>query len=117
MPISGQRGTTMKLRGKVLTGSTTTLTTKAGKSLEKTRLKVADQGDEVEGDLIAYWIDFLGEMALSDGEMGAVIHEEVDIDIRRAGASAGKQGGAFLNMTGGAITFQGKQLQGQFRKS
>lgn len=106
----------MKMQAKVLTGSTTTLTTKAGKALEKTRLKVQDVGDEVNGDLQAYWVDFLGDMALSDGEMGAVIHEEVEIDIRRAGASSGKQGGAFLNMTGGVITYQGKQLQGQFRK-
>ena len=101
----------MKLQGKVLVGNTTTLQTKAGKALEKTRLKVQDVGEETGGDLLAYWIDFLGESALTESQIAAILHEEVSIEIRRAGASAGKQGGAFLNMTGGSIYVQGNHVQ------
>ena len=53
----------MKLLAKVLHGSTQTVTTKKGTQLEKTRLKVQDVGEEVNGDLVAYWIDLLGENA------------------------------------------------------
>ncbi len=105
----------MKLLAKVLHGSTQTITTKKGTKLEKTRLKVQDVGDEVNGDLLAYWIDFLGENALSDGELTAILREEVEIDIKRISASAGDKGGAFLNLTGGLVYQGGKVVQGTGR--
>ncbi len=105
----------MKLLAKVLHGSTQTITTKKGTKLEKTRLKVQDVGDEVNGDLLAYWIDFLGDNALSDGELTAILRQEVEIDIKRVSASAGDKGGAFLNLTGGWVYREGKVVQGTRR--
>ncbi len=105
----------MKLLAKVLHGSTQTITTKKGTKLEKTRLKVQDVGDEVNGDLLAYWIDFLGENALSDNELSAILREEVEIDIKRVSASAGDKGGAFLNLTGGLVYRSGNVVQGTGR--
>jgi hypothetical protein len=105
----------MKLLAKVLHGSTQTITTKKGTKLEKTRLKVQDVGEEVNGDLLAYWIDFLGENALSDAELAAILREEVEIDIKRVSASAGDKGGAFLNLTGGLVYRGGKPVQGTGR--
>ena len=105
----------MKLLAKVLHGSTQTITTKKGTKLEKTRLKVQDVGDEVNGDLLAYWIDFLGDNALSDGELTAILREEVEIDIKRVSASTGDKGGAFLNLTGGWVYRGGKLVQGTGR--
>ena len=106
----------MKLLAKVLHGTTQTITTKKGTQLEKTRLKVQDIGDEVNGDLLAYWIDLLGDNALSDAELSAILHEEVEIDVRRVSASAGTKGGAFLNLTGGWVYQNGKVVQGTGRK-
>jgi hypothetical protein len=105
----------MKLLAKVLHGSTQTITTKKGTKLEKTRLKVQDVGDEVNGDLLAYWIDFLGENALSDAELAAILRAEVEIDIKRVSASAGEKGGAFLNLTGGLVYRSGNVVQGTGR--
>ncbi len=105
----------MKLLAKVLHGSTQTITTKKGTKLAKTRLKVQDVGEEVNGDLLAYWIDFLGEYALTEAELATILREEVEIDLKRVSASAGDQGGAFLNLTGGAIFHQGHMVQGRAR--
>jgi hypothetical protein len=105
----------MKLLAKVLHGSTQTITTKKGTKLEKTRLKVQDVGEEVNGDLLAYWIDFLGDNALTEAELSTILHEEVEIDIKRVSASAGDKGGAFLNLTGGAIFHQGSLVRGRAR--
>jgi hypothetical protein len=105
----------MKLLAKVLHGSTQTITTKKGSKLEKTRLKVQDIGEETSGDLLAYWIDFLGEQALSESEVATILREEVEIDIKRVSASAGDKGGAFLNLTGGAVFHQGHIVQGRAR--
>lgn len=105
----------MKLLAKVLHGTTQTITTKKGTQLEKTRLKVQDVGEEVNGDLLAYWIDFLGENALSESELNAVLREEVEIDVKRVSASAGQKGGAFLNLTGGWLYQNGKVVQGTAR--
>lgn len=105
----------MKLLAKVLHGSTQTITTKKGTRLEKTRLKVQDVGDEVNGDLLAYWIDFLGENALSDAELASILRAEVEIDIKRVSASAGDKGGAFLNLTGGLVYRGGNVVQGTGR--
>ncbi len=105
----------MKLLAKVLHGGTQTITTKKGTKLEKTRLKVPDVGEEVNGDLLASWIDFLGENALTEAELATILREEVEIDIKRVSASAGDKGGAFLNLTGGAIFHQNPPVQGRAR--
>jgi len=105
----------MKLLAKVLHGSTQMITTKKGTKLEKTRLKVQDVGDEVNGDLLAYWIDFLGENALTEAELAAILKTEVEIDIKRVSVSAGDKGGAFLNLTGGPVYQTGKLVQGTGR--
>ena len=105
----------MKLLAKVLHGTTQTITTKKGTQLEKTRLKVQDVGEEVNGDLLAYWIDLLGDNALSESELNAVLREEVEIDVKRVSASAGTKGGAFLNLTGGWLYQNGKVVQGTGR--
>lgn len=93
----------MQMSGKVLGGSTQTVTTKKGTQLAKARLKILDTGDEVNGDVIFYWVDFLGESALSESELAQVNHQEVTIEIRRVAPSLGKDGKAYVNMTGGTI--------------
>jgi hypothetical protein len=105
----------MKILAKVLFGTTATVTTKKGTQLEKTRLKVQDVGEEVNGDLLAYWIDFLGDNALSQAELTAVLHTEVEVDIKRVSATAGQKGGVFLNLTGGWVYRDGKVIQGTGR--
>jgi len=106
----------MKLTGRVLTGSTQTVTTKKGTQLQKTRIKFQDVGDEVQGDLIAYWVDFLGESAISEGDVAVLMHEVVEIDIKRITTSKGKDGGVFLNVTGGIIRHQGKNFQAEVKR-
>src|SRR5260370_26267054 len=91
----------MQLTGQILTGSTQTIATKKGDHLQKTRLKILDLGQEANGGDL-YWIDFLGECALADDELRQVSRHTVQVDVRRMYASAGKQGGAFLNANGGA---------------
>ena len=49
----------MLLAGQILTGTTTTISTKKGGTLQKTRLKVLDLGPEASGGDL-YWVDFLG---------------------------------------------------------
>lgn len=49
----------MLLAGQILTGTTTTISTKKGGTLQKTRLKVLDLGPEASGGNL-YWVDFLG---------------------------------------------------------
>jgi ssDNA-binding replication factor A large subunit len=105
----------MQLNGKVLAGTTTTITTKKGTALDKTRLKVLDTGDEVAGDVSVYWIDFIGETALSEEELGLIHHEEVVIEIRRVSAS-GYNGKAYLNVTGGLILSKGAPVQAKLAK-
>jgi hypothetical protein len=100
----------MQLNGKVLAGTTTTITTKKGTALDKTRLKVLDTGEEVAGDVSVYWIDFIGDTALTEDELAAVSHEEVVIEIRRVSAS-GANGKTYLNMTGGAVLHGGMPVQ------
>jgi hypothetical protein len=105
----------MKMHAKVLAFTVTTISTKQGKQLEKARVKVQDTGNEVNGDLMAYWVDFLGEQAPTEVELGAILHEEVEIDVRRVSCSKGRDGGVFLNITGGNIWQDGKTIQGQGR--
>jgi hypothetical protein len=104
----------MLLNGQILTGSTTTFNTKKGDTLQKTRLKILDLGPEASGGDL-YWIDFLGECALADDELRQVTRQTVQVEVRRMYASAGKQGGAFLNANGGAVLLGGQIVQRSLR--
>jgi hypothetical protein len=104
----------MQLTGQILTGSTQTIATKKGDHLQKTRLKVLDLGVEASGGDL-YWIDFLGECALADDELRQVTRQQVTVEVRRMYASAGKQGGAYLNATGGAVVLGGQIVQKALR--
>src|SRR5215472_607269 len=101
---------TMLLAGQILTGSTTAISTKKGGTLQKTRLKVLDLGPEASGGDL-YWVDFLGEAALADDELRQVSRQQVHVEVRSLRASAGAKGGAFLNVTGGAIHLNGQVVQ------
>lgn len=104
----------MQLSGQILTGSTQTIATKKGDHLQKTRLKVLDLGPEANGGDV-YWIDFLGDAALTDEELRQVSRQQVTVEVRRMYASAGKNGGAFLNASGGAIMLNGQIAQKTLR--
>ncbi len=106
----------MQLQGQILTGSTQTIATKKGDHLQKTRLKVLDLGPEASGGDL-YWIDFLGDAALSDDELRQVTRQQVSVEVRRMYASAGKNGGAYLNAAGGAVHFNGQVIQRGLRGS
>lgn len=100
----------MLLSGQILTGSTQTIATKKGDHLQKTRLKVLDLGPEANGGDV-YWIDFLGDAALTDDDLRQVARQQVTVEVRRMYASAGKTGGAFLNASGGAVMLNGQVVQ------
>jgi len=105
----------MLLTAQVLMGSTQTLTTKKGDQLQKTKLKLIDIGPEASGGDL-YWVDFLGESALSEEELGRVMRQQVVVEVRRMYASAGKQQGqAYLNASGGAIRLDGQVVQPRLR--
>ena len=106
----------MMLSGQILTGSTQTIATKKGDHLQKTRLKILDLGPEASGGYL-YWIDFLGEAALTDDELRNVARQQVAVEVRRLYASQGKQGGAFLNASGGAVRLNGQVIQKGLRAS
>lgn len=106
----------MQLSGQILTGSTQTLATKKGDHLQKTRLKVLDLGPEANGGDV-YWIDFLGDAALTDEELRQVNRQQVTVEVRRMYASAGKNGGAFLNASGGAVVLNGQIVQKALRSA
>ena len=100
----------MMLSGQVLTGTATTFQTRKGDHLQKTKLKVLDLGTEAGGG-DTYWVDFIGEAALSDEELRAVSRQSVEVEVRRIKASAGNKGGVFLNVTGGAVRHHGQVVQ------
>jgi hypothetical protein len=100
----------MLLSGQILTGSTTTFNTKKGGTLQKAKLKILDLGPEASGGDL-YWIDFLGEAALSDEELQRVRRQQVEVEVRSMRASAGSKGGVFLNANGGAIRLNGQVVQ------
>lgn len=100
----------MQLTGKILAGTTMTFTTKKGTELAKTRLKVLDTGEETQGDVNVYWVDFLGDAALTEAELAQVNHQEVVIEIRRVTASP-SGGKAYLNLSGGLIITNGAPIQ------
>lgn len=93
----------MYLRGRVLSGHRETFQTKKGETLAKTKLKVVDLGDETQGDLPFYFVDFIGDAALSEAEFEQVMRHEFTVEIRRMTATVGKNGRAYLNVTGGAV--------------
>jgi hypothetical protein len=107
----------MQLTAQVLMGSTQMLTTKKGDQLLKTKLKLIDIGPEASGGDL-YWIDFLGEAALSEEELHQVSRQQVVVDVRRMYASAGKQPGqAYLNASGGAVRLNGTVIQPRLRSA
>ena len=105
----------MQLTGQILTGSTQTIATKKGGTLEKTKLKIMDIGPEASGGDI-YWIDFLGEAALTDEELDAILRQPVLIEVRRIYLSTGNQPGrSYLNASGGAVLQNGQIVQSGLR--
>src|SRR5260370_14736770 len=93
----------MLLTGQILTGSTHSIATKQGESLQKTKLKLIDIGPEASGGDV-YWVDFLGEAALAEDELRQITRQAVTVEIRRFSATAGQQGGrAYLNANAGAV--------------
>jgi hypothetical protein len=101
----------MKIEGTALAGSTQSIATKKGGMIQKTKLKVMDLGPEANGGDI-YWIDFLGEAALTDEELKQVLRQQVVVEVRRMYASAGNQPGrAYLNANGGAVLYEGQIVQ------
>ena len=105
----------MRLEGTALMGSTQTIATKKGDHLQKTKLKIMDLGPEANGGDL-YWIDFLGEAALTDEELKQILRQQVVVEVRRMYASAGKQlGQAYLNASGGAILREGEVVQRNLR--
>jgi hypothetical protein len=107
----------MQLTAQVLMGSTQTLTTKKGEALQKTKLKLIDIGPEASGGDL-YWVDFLGEAALSEEELRQINRQQVVVEIRRMYASAGKQQGqAYLNASGGAVKVNGSAIQPRLRST
>jgi hypothetical protein len=101
----------MQMNGKVLAGTTMVVNGKNGKSFDKTRLKVQDVGSEMDSDIQWYWIDFIGNAALTDDEVESILHEEVVIEIHRVSASNGKDGRAFFNINGGPILLGSMPVQ------
>ena len=100
----------MQLQGKVIAGTSTTITTKQGSKLDKTRLKVMDIGEEAAGDVNVYWIDFMGDAALNDTQLAAVNHQDVIIEVRRVTSSIYKDK-AYMNIIGGLVLLNGNPVQ------
>jgi hypothetical protein len=57
-----------------------------------------------------YWIDFMGDAALSSTELEKVHHAEVTIEIRRITSSL-YNGKAYMNISGGMILLGGNPVQ------
>lgn len=107
----------MQMRGRILVGSLREFKTRKGETLPKTSIKVADMGPECSSDVVTYWIDLLGDAALSQVELDSVLGEEYSIDVRLCRSSLGRDGKAYLNLSGGAITdAQGRVVQHALRE-
>lgn len=113
----------MQLQGKVMGGTTTIITTKQGNKLDKTRLKVLDIGEEAAAELNWYWVDFIGDAALTEQQMADLRGKEVVVQIRRISMSGGNNGKSYLNVSGGLILplhggepIQAKLAQSQMSK-
>jgi hypothetical protein len=101
----------MRITAKVFSGSNTPFKNKDGQAVAKTRLKVVDMGDELDGAPQTYWIDFVGDYALNPQEVQALQKQMVEIDIQYVTASTGKDGKAYLNVRGGFVYLDGKVYQ------
>lgn len=101
----------MQMTAQVLTGSTQTILTKKGEQQQKTKLKVIDLGPEAGGGDV-YFVDLWGEAALGEDELRQVMRQQATIEVRRVSASLGKNAGqAFLNVSGGAVVYNGQVVQ------
>ncbi len=100
----------MQVVGKVMAGVATNFTNKQGSKVDKTRLRILDLGDEAASDLNAYWVDFIGEAALTEAQLKQITHQEVTVELRRVYASL-YNGKAYLNITGGLILLNGNPIQ------
>ena len=106
----------MQMQGRVLVGSVREVKTKKGAKLPKCSVKVLDLGPECGSDVSTYWVDFLGDAALDQVELDSAMGSEFTIDIKYVRSSAGKDGKAYLNVTGGAIVnADGLVLQASLR--
>ncbi len=108
----------MRMHAQVLGGNVLpSIRTKRGQELPKARLKVMDIGPEAGGGDL-YWIDFLGEAALSEDELEQVRRQAVELEVRSMHASAGKEAGkAYLNAAGGAVLLGGQIVQRGLRQT
>jgi hypothetical protein len=102
----------MQIHAQVLAGQVLKpINTKQGKELSKSRLKVMDIGPEAAGGDV-YWLDFLGEAALTEDELTRIHRQQVVIEVRRMYASAGNVAGkVYLNAAGGAVVLGGQIVQ------
>lgn len=106
----------MQMQARILVGSLREIKTKKGTQLHKSSLKVLDIGSECGSDVSTYWIDFLGDAALSQVELDSVVGNEFTIDVRFVKATKGNNGNAYLNVAGGAIvTGDGQVVQSALR--
>jgi hypothetical protein len=105
----------MLMQGRVLVGKNEEIKTKKG-PLAKSSLKVVDMGPECSSDVVVYWIDFLGDAALTQVELDSVRGEHFTIDIRVVQVSKGNDGRVFLNTKGGAlVSADGRVVQSGLR--
>lgn len=106
----------MQMQARILVGSLREIRTKKGASLRKLSLKVLDVGSECGSDVSTYWIDFLGDAALTQVELDSVMGNEFTIDVRFVKATKGNNGNAYLNVSGGAIAAaDGRVVQASLR--
>jgi hypothetical protein len=93
----------MQMQARVLAGSVREFRTKAGKQLPKSSVKVLDMGPECGSDVTTYWVDFLGDAALTTDELESIVGTEVTVGIRSCRSSLGNNGKVFQNISGAAI--------------
>jgi hypothetical protein len=91
------------MQARVLAGSVREFRTKKGAMLPKASVKFLDMGPECGSDVTTYWVDFLGDAALTADELEAIVGSEVTVGIRSCRSSAGQNGKVFQNISGAAI--------------
>lgn len=92
----------MQMQARVLAGSVREIKTKKG-PLPKASVKVLDMGPECGSDVVTYWIDFLGDAALTADELESIVGSECTVSVRSIRSSAGQNGKVFQNIAGAAI--------------
>ncbi len=106
----------MQMQGRILVGSVREFRTRKGETLPKSSIKVVDMGAECGSDVVTYWIDFLGDSAVTQAELDDIVGTECTVDIRFCRSSLGKDGKAYQNVAGGAITnASGQVVQSRLR--